>query len=456
MKRIQLALCIGLIAQFCFGPASTAAIEQPQSDPGIERYTAITKRLMMSAIELERFSLKYRLESARQPKFRRFRYFLAQETGSAGGLAFEIVSLKQLDIGKSHPLKIDKNQLHGAFTTATTASIIAASGSAFELSSNFYRSIQLRKQGYDTESSRKFVVSHLREIDGLLTEREKIISVLPNSSGRERAIVETEILHDLRSAFAGEFTEFQSDLRGFHATQNTFYFLNASYNTIGAISAGYGYKSVTCPWVGGTTNILFLATGALAGVTPAISSTVGAVIRNHSKASLRKDFGITKKFDSGALAAHCAQLEKLTDASGDHFIASLPATQRLAIYSQSGELFRTQLANETRLSRKLSQVALQMSELGPPIGGLLLTQGILGTVAAYNYQRRPFKQLTLNYDGAVLGTVGFGMGVVGNAALLLANWSFENTLKKKNQLPRQLIFQRLNHLDDLEKTVQSI
>ncbi|MBX3136108.1 hypothetical protein KF707_07715 [Candidatus Obscuribacterales bacterium] len=109
-----------------------------------------------------------------------------------------------------------------------------------------------------------------------------------------------------------------------------------------------------------------------------------------------------------------------------------------------------------RTMAHLNKVALQTAELGPAIGSLLMTQGILGTRGYYKYTFRPRKQIDQYYKGAILGTIGTSAAVVGNTAWLLASWSYENKLKKKEQLPEQLIRKRLQHLDDVEKQVQAI
>ena len=85
-----------------------------------------------------------------------------------------------------------------------------------------------------------------------------------------------------------------------------------------------------------------------------------------------------------------------------------------------------------------------------------MTQGILGTVGFYKYPKQPRKQLALTYDGAIVGTVGTSLAVVGNAAWLLMSWSYERRLKKQNRLPSQLIEQRLQHLDELQTTVSAL
>jgi hypothetical protein len=150
-------------------------------------------------------------------------------------------------------------------------------------------------------------------------------------------------------------------------------------------------------------------------------------------------------------------LEQLLPGAQDSILMpSLPATQRLAVYTESDSLFVKQLDNETRVMRRLQEVALQTNIIGPPIGGTLMTQGILGTVGYYKYPRRPRKLLNLGYAGAIVGTVGTSANVVGTAAWLLSSMVYEHKLQRDKQMPEQLIKARLDHLDDLQKVLVAL
>ncbi len=70
-----------------------------------QEYTDLTKKILLSGIELERYSLNFRLDNGKQPRLRKYRYFLAQETGAACGLAFEIVGIDQFGRGRRRPLQ---------------------------------------------------------------------------------------------------------------------------------------------------------------------------------------------------------------------------------------------------------------------------------------------------------------------------------------------------------------
>ncbi len=440
-------LCASSAAADTIAPTSTGSFSQ--------QYTQLTKNILLTGFEVERFSLNFRMESAKQPKFRKLRYFVSQEAGSAGGLAFEITEVDQLGKGRKNPLQIDKRALRGALAATTTTSIIAGSGSLFELSSNVLQMIKNKRHGYDPNSATKYVSTKLKHIDELLAQREALVAANADSPSYERAVAEGKVLHALRSSFINEYSHFNADTSAYRTYQNLFYVLNASYNSVGAMAANVAYRAVARPHLNGTANILFIVSGGLAMVTPVLCQAAGLYAQKRAYASVKKEMG-PSDFNPDRFAQDCKNLDSAGTSVEGSLMPSLPATQRFALYTQSNELFTKQLDSETKTMRKLEKVALQNSYLGPVIGSTLMTQGILGTYGYYNYPIRIRKQLNQFYCGAIVGTVGTSMAVVGNAASLLGTLAYEHKLAKQKRLPIQLIKERLTHLDEMEKLVSAL
>ena len=91
------------------------------TDPFAAQYTAMTKQILLSGMELERFNLQYRLATIRQPKSRAWRYSAAQEAEAGGLLAFEIIGDKQFGQGRSNPMRVGQSALHGGLKLATVS-----------------------------------------------------------------------------------------------------------------------------------------------------------------------------------------------------------------------------------------------------------------------------------------------------------------------------------------------
>jgi len=508
-----LPLCLFERAAWAQGATPIAS----PSDDFSKQYADLTKQLLLSGIELERFSLNYRLESARQPKFRRLRYFLSQETASAGILAFEIVGDKQFGRGKNgllavsprdvaaklrvavalvkakagssdSPLLLDPKSLRGsipvsiklavgdhlktvggslltvsskalheATATVTTTSIIGGAGSCLELVSNAFLAMRNRSHGFDPRSANNFVATKLTEIDAILAKRDALIQAHSDNPEYPRAVLEGKILRELRNAFVEEYATFHADARQYATLTNIYYFLNACTYALGATGGGIAYKAVKQPTLNGPANIVFIVTGAMFMATPILATVAGKIARKQASDSFYKQIGGKPDYSSSELTADRAKFEQLVaQATNSNLIPALPGVDRAAIYTESQDRFTAQLKSETSIIGHLDKVAFQSSLFGPIIGSTLMTQGILGTVGYYKYKFNPKKQFTDYYRGAVVGTVGGGLAVVATTASLLAEWSFENKLRKQHRMPYQLIQDRLKHLDELEKSVRAI
>ncbi|CAN5150422.1 hypothetical protein BH10CYA1_BH10CYA1_60270 [soil metagenome] len=434
---------------------STATTSTTTATNFSQQYTQITKEILQHGIEIERFSLHFRLESTKQPRFRRLRYFLSQQAGAAGIMAFEVTAVDQFGVGRKRPLKIDSRALRGSLAATTTTLIIASTGSMFELSSNVLQMIKNKQHGYDPKSANNYVAKKLHRIDELLAQRDAIVQAHSDDPSYAKAVAEGKVLRDMRSSFLDEYSHFNADTGAYRAYQNMFYLLNATYNGIGAWAADTGYRALARPHLNGTTNVLFIVTGGLATVTPIICQATGYYARHRAYKNLKKEVG-SDQFNREQFAIDCKNLETSSGSIDGSLIHSLPVTERAAMYNQSRELFTKQLDSETKTMRKLEKVALQSSILGPAIGSTLLTQGILGTYGYYHYPIQPRKQINQFYCGAIVGCVGAGASLVGNTSSLLAGYSYEHKLWKQKTLPKQLIEQRLAHLDEVEKTVQSL
>lgn len=436
--------------------SSAAASSSSSSLTPEQQYSQLTKQILLAGIELERFSLNFRLESAKQPRFRNLRYFLTQEAAAATGMGFEIAFVEQANKGRRRPLQVSKPVLHGALTTAMTGAIIGGSGSCLELSSNMLQAIKNKRNGFDFKTANKFVVAKLREIDQLLAQRDALVAANADHPGHEGALLEGKILRELRNCFITEYSDFNADTKGYSTYQNLFYLLNASYSAIEAAGAWCGYRGVTKPKYNGPANVLFIVSGAMSMVTPIISTAAGKYARRKAYETLEKQIGEKTKFDSDSFARQGRELREILKTTNGMVIPSLPGTDRLALYTDASVEFKKQLDSETAIMRRNEKVALQSNLLAPVIGGQLMTQGIFGCIGSYRYNLQPRKQLSMFYRGAIIGTVGTSMATVGNAVSLLSTLSYEHRLSKEKKMPSQLIHARLEHLAEVEKEVRKI
>jgi hypothetical protein len=462
LSRRKSAICLlclfvlSVFLQISTEPAAQAEIAADNDVQFSQQYAALTKKVILAGVELERFSLKYRLASTKQPKFRRLRFALAQEAGAAGLLAFEVTGVKQFNEGRNHPLQVNLSALHGALATALVGSVIAGSGASLELASNGALAYKNKRLGFDPRTANRFVVAKVKVLDELLNERDALVAAHTDSPAYDRAVAEGKMLRQIRNASLAEYATFHSDVKGYATFTNLFFLLNALTNSLAATGLGVAYKAVETPKYNGPANIIFIATGALVIGVPIVSAAAGTYMRKHAYQSFSKQVGETPHFEMKEFSAAREHLEVLAAAGKGTLIPGLPAVARLGYYANSEERFKKQIIDETVVARHLEHVALESTLLGPLIGGTLMAQGIFGTTGYYKFTFRPRRQLNYSFRGAVVGTPGAALSVGGTAAWYLAGLAYEYRLKKEHRLPSQIIDERLKHLDEVEAIAQSL
>lgn len=430
--RHQKLSLISLTLILLTGTTSSPACRAQESSPPelvdqqfSDEYTKVTKAILLKSVELERFSLNYRLEHSSISNLQRLVFIGTQEAGAAGGLAFEVTGIEQFNRGRKRLLSFRKEPVDRGLCAAETTAIVAASGSAFALGVNALRALKARRHGFDARGANRYVESHLKEIDSLLAQREALVEAHSQNPAYARAKVEGRILRSMRSAFVNEYSTFRANTASAFTAQNLFFLQNIAYSTLSAVGAGLGRKALTEPKLNGPSNIVFTISGAMAMAAPLLCSAQLHAQRKFMLKKHRKKFGYSES-DLAELSTQC----KLLDSAGGNqgsLIPAMSSARRMGLYSDSTKRFVAELENEATTMDRLNKVALQTSIMGPAIGSLLMTQGILGTRGYYRFfPDRPRKQFDLSYKGAVCGTVGTSMALVGNAAWLLASLSYEH------------------------------
>jgi hypothetical protein len=453
------SILLALISAFSLhtaAPAADAENNLEKNDEFSERYRTLTKQALTAGIELERFNLNYSLQSSRQPKWRSLRYSIAQETGAAGILAFESIGDKQFGKGRKNPAGVNQHALRGGLITIVPTSTIAGASSCFELGANVWMAKQNRKLGYDPRSACEYATTRFKLLNELLSEREDFVNAHKDYPAYARAVVEGQILRDLRNAEINEFAHSFANAKMSSVGLNTFYVLNTITNALGATAGGVAFRSVKEVKFSADADILFITAGSLAAISPWVSERAAKFAARRAWKSVKNRIGQELDFDEAVLAEHRASLSALLSKSQGSLIPSLPAVDRLALYTESNRMFKTQFDSEIMTSRHLARVGLQQEFLAPIIGGTLTTEGILGTVGYYKYATQPRKQLGLSYGGSIISTAGSSLAVAATAGAFFANWRYQHNLEKEGRSPRQLINARLRHLDEVEKIVQAI
>ncbi|HEY9758666.1 MAG TPA: hypothetical protein V6C97_26100 [Oculatellaceae cyanobacterium] len=462
---VVLNIYLSLLLAFANVSPSFAAAQSDEVTQDSElQIAALTRDILLKGIDLSRFLLHYRIESARQPKTRLLRYFLAQEASSSCALAFEILATRQFGNNQSTPLRIDKPLIHRAFNTVLVGSIIGGSSSAVELGSNAMRELRNRRHGMNSGAAIKHYVDGLHEMDAMLDKREQLVTHQTGET-KQLFMLEGKLLREFRERSIVEFLTFHQDTVGIKTFENTYYFLNTGTNAVAASSIVYGDRSLRNIQYTAPSNILFLISGAMTMTSPSIAIGACRVARGMAKRSLLKKLGLDEMpvLDDTQLEADLNRFAAMGQEVGArHPSIGVQAERALGVYSQADQRFTSLLDYESKRIRLLRTVAVQNMFLAPAIGATLTAQGILGTFGYYHYDRPPFRldkfraADRINYAGSIAGLTGTATAVGGNALLLAAALTYREHLRRNNRLPEQLVNSRLASLDDIEKEVKQI
>lgn len=421
-----------------------------------QEYNDLTKEILLTGIDLERFSLNYRLEASKQSVFKYLRYGLAQQAGATGGLAFEVVGVREFDKGRRNPLKVNVPAVNRALKGAEITGIIAGAGSAFELAANSLQAIRSYYHGYDSRSATNYVATHAKRLDELIAKHEALVKAHPDHPAYKAALAEVEVLKTWRDATLSEYSQFHTHIRAYRTYENLFYALNIATNVTGVLSSHYGVKGLSNAKFNGPSSILFIVSGALTIVSPLISSTVGTIEGKLAQRRFYHKLGYKPLNYASRLQSSYANLQAQVSSVNADEQKYPNAVAKASSYEQKADAFNLQLKTETKVFRYLTNTAVQSDIFGPAIGGTLLAQGILSAQSYYKYNLSPRKALNLNYQGAVAGAAGTAVAVGGTAAGILSLYYQYYRLYKRKRLPRQIIEARLQQLDEFEQSVRAL
>lgn len=430
----------------------------------------VTRLLILKAIEFNRFILHYRLESDKQPKFRLWRYFLAEEALAGCNVGYDTILVGQLGTHLSTPQAVSRSALRSAMTTSLIGTTIGASGSVIELSSNVIRGFKNRSRGFDVPTATRYFVRILREFDDLMAERDYIVQLHRSDNSYNTFVLESKVYRQLRNFYLHEFLQFHEDTAAYRNYETAFYALNAIGDSSAASAALVGLGGLRQSGPNLASNIMYTTSGAFVTIAPLLSSAVGSLVKKHTHRLLLRQLGPLPEVDIKELQDDVQKLEALNAATmhDDNSLSTVQIALELARFTQTGQHFQSLLEEETAHLKTLSKVAVQTNTLGPAIGATALTEGFLGTIGSSGASKSPnygqFSSSTgfsksavaLNFAGAITGLAGSATSATANIGILRAHARYTRRLAREHRAPEQLALRRLEILDNLEDATEAM
>jgi hypothetical protein len=208
------------------------------SDQTPSEILAITNQILRKQTDFERYYLQYRIQGGKEPKWRQWRYFVAQQTAALGYLASNTIDTAEFANSIRDPQRENDQYLRYGYTAGLVGSIIGGSADGLEIASNALLAAKNKRHGIDPSSAKKSALKWLREIDALMAKRSSLIEKLPPGETTEIMALEGMLLKEYRDLGAYEFADVYSNIKSYQASSNVFYALDIVSQTLASISWG--------------------------------------------------------------------------------------------------------------------------------------------------------------------------------------------------------------------------
>jgi hypothetical protein len=441
-----------LLSNSC-GTTALAA-ETAQSDDS--RILDLTNQMLRASIDLERFYLSYRVRAGKEPRWRRIRYFLAQQTAAGLTLGANIAVVGTTGANLRTPEDVSTPVLRRATRSGFIGVIFQGGSSAFELLSNGLLAVKNKRDKDSPDAARRLVAARLREIDNLGAQRDAI--VLSNPSSKTFAIhaAEGKVLKYFRDWCVYEFSDVYADVRSYQSSNSAYYILDVASASVYVASYVLGLKSFKNLKLAGPSAVVGMAGDGLGIISAPASTVAGNWLYAYWAKKLSRQLKEKIYNAEDQAKEEMANLEKLVAGADEDTLQSVPQIKdRLHGYRLWAERY-DQYINKRQIElRRLDKVAQQSNVSGPLISGAFLAQDIMGAVNAYSFADNAKKANRIAFASSVPTTVASG------ASLALSSWWFAGDylaarrLKRIDALPSDLLQQRLKTLDELDRLMVS-
>jgi hypothetical protein len=419
----------------------------------VERLDEIDRSLMLAFIKFARFNIQFHQGANRRFSPWRLLYPLGRETGTAVSFASSNMDLRQR-VRALQRKRVSKDSVRNILNVALVGNVISGSVSSMELAQNTWVMLRATKNGYSPHDSVAFGREMVASTDALLKEREQLVAATQVEGRRQVLEVEDLLLHRVRRQLLYEFATWSAHSRDTMWRENTFYALDSMQNFTRATAVMVGLRALNHPRLGGHSAITNLVANGVATVDPIIAVLAGMAVRHHQLAKLGREFEIerpeTRSDETWEVLTR--RLKELQQSSPSERRTKL--LEQTANLASSSQMFDGSLDKETARIEKLRQVAQQQAIVGPTIGLTGVAGSTLGTIAFYGYRMHRTSSAHLLFATRLSAMSGQAFALAYTPAAMVAAAMKYERLKKRGELPAQLLEQRLRNLDELEELVK--
>jgi hypothetical protein len=404
--------------------------------------SVVDRDLFVELVKLAKFNVHYRLESNRHQPWRTLTYPIARESGTALTFTATLIDLNQQSRGLDNTRRISIKQLKKAVDCGITGNAINGGASALELAQNSWVMISAGRKGYSPKKALSFVKDIVRSTDELLERRDKLTAEQP-APHREILSVETRLVRRIRQQLLYEFATWSCHSRDQAWRENTFFLIDSAQSFTRMSGAILAKQAFETPRSARPAVICALVANSVATINPIVRNIAGFAVRKYQERKLAREIPI------GRPEENAPDLEKLHQELASGEAESRVWLRRVIALADSSERIDKELDRETREIERYREVAQQQSISGPLIGLTGVASSTLATVAVFGHARNIDTANKLGFSGRITQGAGQAYSLINTPAVTLTGILKNRELRKRGQLPTQILQERLKRIEAL-------
>ncbi len=410
----------------------------------------LTNQLLLKEIELERYYIQYRITGSKEPKYRRLRFFLLQQTAGSAALASNLINLIESGEHLSTPDNVSQAVFKGSSRLGLTSTVVGGSASAIELGANGAIALKNKCNHNDPATARRTVMQCLGAIDRLADRRDDLIRQFHAGQAHDMFVEEGRLLKTFRNWCVYEFVDVYSDIKSYQGSANVFYAVDIAAYATSYASYLIALKSFNNPRLAASSVHHGAVCDSLFVVEAPTTTYAYNRLYNYYWKRISRDLNENPKDAEDNAKVEMVKLERLAAMADDSELQFLGhIASRLAVYAFWSTRYDKYIDKRMGDMRRIAKIALQSNLSGPLLGLTGLTADVENEFGVYRYRNNTYMQNALVFAGSVTSAVG------GVASVGLTGWWFADELthqrdsKQRNILPEQLLKERLRTLDVL-------
>lgn len=428
----------------------------------------LTKKILLKEIELQRYSLHYTMEVAKQGRWKGWRYAFFQEINSGMGLAGSIISTSNRGQALHKSKRVNLHTQLAANYIPMIGSIIGASAAAGEFSINTYHEVVARSRGFSPSAAVHKVRGLQQDIDALLDKRDALMRIEASDPSLHEYVtvdeVEGRVLKDMRDQALSEFERFHIGARKVLAFQQAQYLFDVAKYTTNAIGCDWAYLSLQNRhriW-NGRAGVMFAISGQLTCYAPILSRLLAKGYGEFTKAGMKDLSKEARETDMARLSADLNDLNRIIKQKQEHN----PEVATTVLLQGDYESHERAFSNEIRSAQKKADAAkltaTQNIGAGLFVGGLKTACGVMFLVPGFNpnYNRSNERSSRVTNDllftSAILGLPAGVFSMLDTLRIQVRGEINRHKAAKEGKLPGQIAVARLKELDQMERKLNAI